>query len=295
MQKLRVTNLALNETVIFDIAGSDTEDIFLSHIEGIGQPSSTSQKVQGVEQDGCSAGDALLDTRVIKLTATIRTRNRENLYKLKRRLYRLINPKTYNETTGKRGELLLFYINDYKTYRIYARVEDAVEFNERMNNRDRATISFLCLDPYWLDEEDSLEVIKSSSGGLVFPLRLSTIFSKVQFYRVVENVGDVEVPIQIIFQGPAKNPKILNKTTGEFIKVNMEISNREKLIIDTAQGKETVNLETPLGISDVYNNIDLNSTFFKLIVGKNLLEYSSDLEISNDNVSIIFSNKYVGV
>ena len=76
----------------------------------------------------------------------------------------------------------------------------------------------------------------------------------------------------------------------------MEIGEKEKLVINTAEGQETVNLITPHEIKDVYNNIDLNSTFFKLIVGKNLIKYSSDAETSKDSVRIIdYSNKYVGV
>lgn len=295
MQKLRVINMALKEEITFGVTGTDTEDILLSHIEGIGQPTSTSQKTQGVEQDGCSADDALLDNRVIQLTTTIRTHNRENLDKLKRRVYRVINPKTYNPETGKRGELLIYYTNNANTYRIYGRVEDAVEFKERKNNHDSATISFLCVDPYWLDEKNSNAVVKSSTGGLKFPLKMPTEFAKVSFYKEIDNIGDTETPLTIVFQGPAKNPKITNKTTGEFIKVNMQIAEKERLVINTSQGYETVNLITPYETRDVYNNIDLNSTFFKLQVGKNLLEYASDLEIAKDSVSVEFSNRYIGV
>ena len=75
----------------------------------------------------------------------------------------------------------------------------------------------------------------------------------------------------------------------------MQIGEKEKLIINTAEGKETVNLVTPHETKDVYNNIDLDSTFFKLIIGENLIKYSSDAEGSKDRVSIVYSNKYVGV
>ncbi len=295
MQKLEIINLALNESVIFDSVGNINEDILLAHIEGLGHPGSSSQKSQGVVQDGCNAEDSLLDSRVIKLEAEIRTRNREKLYELKRKIYRIINPKTYNKKTDKRGELLLYYINDYKKYRIYARVEDSAEFNQRKNNHDKATISFLCCNPYWLDEEDSLIDIKSVKGGLKFPLKLKNCFSKVNFYKEIENIGDVETPIKIEYIGPAKNPRITNETTGEFIQVNMEISDKEKLVINTAEGEETVNLISPVGIKDVFNEIDIESTFFKLIIGKNLIKYSSDVEGAKDKVSINFTNKYIGV
>lgn len=296
MQKLEVINLGLNESILLNDKGGDTEDILLSHIEGLGHPGATSQKSQGVEQDGENAEDALLDPRNIKVDITIRAKTREKLYELRRKVYRIINPKTKNQATGKRGELLLYYTNDYKKYRIYARVEDSVDFNVRFLNHDKATISFLCVDPYFLDEEGINIDIKSVRGGLKFPLVLPNHFALVTFYKEVENLGDVDAPIQIEYTGPATNPKITNETTGEYIQVNMEIGEKEKLVINTAEGRETVNLITPHETKDVYNNIDLNSTFFKLIVGKNLIKYSSDVEGAKDKVTIIdYTNKYVGV
>ena len=95
---------------------------------------------------------------------------------------RLINPKTYNQATGKRGELLIYYTNDYKKYRIYSKVEDSAEFNDRKRNHDKATISFYCQDPYWLDEEGIDIDIKSVRGGLSFPLTLPNKFALVSFY-----------------------------------------------------------------------------------------------------------------
>lgn len=209
---------------------------------------------------------------------------------------RLINPKTYNKETRKRGELLIYYTNDFKKYRIYGKVEDSAEFNDRKKNHDKATISFYCQDSYWLDENGKDIDIKSVTAGLSFPLSLPNSFSLVSFYKEIDNIGDVEAPVQIEYVGPALNPKVTNETTGEYIQVNMQIDEMEKLVIDTREGKETVNLITPHEIKDVYNNIDLNSTFFKLIVGKNLIKYSSDIEGAKDKVTIIdYTNKYVGV
>lgn len=296
MQKLRVINLALNEEITFDSIGNQAEDILLSHIEGVGHPGATSQKSQGVMQDGCDSEDSLLDPRVIKLQVTIRTLSREKLYELRRKIFRIINPKTYNQATGKKGELLIYYTNDFRTYRIYGKVEDSVDFNDRKNNHDKATISFYCSDPYWLDEKGEDIEIKSVRGGLKFRLKLSTKFASVSYYKIIDNKGDTEAPVQIEYIGPAVNPRITNETTGEFIQVDMEIGEREKLVIDTREGKETVNLITPHETKDVYDNINLNSTFFKLIIGKNLIKYSSDIEGAKDKITIKnYTNKYTGV
>lgn len=117
-----------------------------------------------MNQDGCNSEDSLLEPRVIKLDITIRTQNRAKLYELRRRIFRLINPKTYNQASGKRGELLIYYTNDFKTYRIYGKVEDSVDFNDRKKNHDKTTISFYCSDPYWLDKEGKDIDIKSVVG-----------------------------------------------------------------------------------------------------------------------------------
>lgn len=170
-----------------------------------------------------------------------------------------------------------------------------MEFNNRVNNHDKATISFLCTNPYWLDENEKYLNIKSIVGGIKFLLKLPTEFSKVSFYKIVNNEGDVETPLEIEYIGPATNPIIYNQTTGEYIKVNMEINEKEKLVINTAEGQETVNLVTPQETKDVYNKIDLGSTFFKLIVGDNIIKYSSDDEAARDKVSIKYTNRYVGV
>lgn len=106
--------------------------------------------------------------------------------------------------------------------------------------------------------------------------------------------GDTDAPVKIIFTGPAVSPCISNETTGEFIKINTTIDEKEKIVINTKSGEETVELVTPNGKENVYNDIDLSSTFFSLIAGKNLIRYSSDSEITKDAVSIEFVNKYTG-
>lgn len=44
MQKLKVINLALNESIVFSSVGNPEEDILLSHIEGLGHPRSNITK-----------------------------------------------------------------------------------------------------------------------------------------------------------------------------------------------------------------------------------------------------------
>lgn len=292
MQTLRVINLGLNEDIIFDMSG----DILLSHIEGLGIPGITSETTQAPLQDGSDIHGTLLDDRIIRLETTIRAINRQKLYELRRKVLRVINPRTYNSKSEKRGELLLFYTNDYKTYRIYAHIEDQVDFKDRFGNNDKAEIIFTAHNPYLLDEENTKLVIKKFSGGLKFPLKLKTRFANVGYKRDYDNDSDTDLPIKIKYFGPVINPVITNETIGESIKVNRTLQENDVLEINTEDGQQTVNIIKGNGtIENVFHWIDLEKRdFFKLIIGKNIISYSGDDESHSGNIELEFSRKWVG-
>ena len=222
MQTLRVINLGLNEDIKFDMSG----DVLLSHIEGLGIPETSVESTQAPLQDGSDIHGVLLDNRTIRLETTIRAVDRKALYELRRKILRIINPRTYNAKTEKRGELLLFYTNDYKTYRIYAHIEDPIYFKDRFGNNDKAEIIFTAHDPYLLDEENTKLIIKKFSGGLKFPLKLKTRFANVGFKRDYDNDSDTDIPVEIKYFGPVINPVITNETTGEAWKANCKYNKK---------------------------------------------------------------------
>lgn len=293
MQKLEVINLGLNEKITFDMSGK----ILLSHIEGLGIPSTSQQTTQAPLQDGSDIFGSLLEDRVIRLQTTIRAESREDLYATRRKILRIINPKTYNVKTGLRGELLLLYTNNNNTYRIYAYIEDAVDFKDRFGNSDKAEIVFTAHNPYLLDEENTKLVIKKFSGGLKFPLKLKTRFALVGFKRDFNNDGDEETPVKIKYYGPVTNPTITNETTGETIKVNRTLSEGDVLEINTESGSETVNIIKEDGsVENVFHWIDLTKRdFFQLILGKNVITYSGDDESHSGSIEVEFARKWVGV
>lgn len=293
MQRLRVINLGLNEDIVFDMGGK----ILLSHIEGLGITDITAETTQAPFQDGSDLHGILLNDRVIRLQTTIRAEERKELYELRRKIIRVINPKTYNPKSKKRGELLLFYTNDYKTYRIYAQIEDQVDFKDRFGHNDKAEIIFTAHDPYLLDDENTMLLIKKFTGGLKFHLKLKTKFAMVGYKRDYDNDSDTDLPIKIKYHGPVTNPVIKNETTGEAIKVNRTLAQGDVLEIDTEDGKQTVNIVRANGITEnVFHWIDLEKRdFFKLIVGKNVISYSGDDESHSGNIELEFSRKWVGV
>lgn len=56
------------------------------------------------------------------------------------------------------------------------------------------------------------------------------------------NEGHVETPVEIEFHGPAVNPQILNLITGEFIRIERELTSDDILYINTAFGEKKVEI-----------------------------------------------------
>lgn len=292
MQKLKIVN-CLGETVEFGMSAP----FLLSHIEGLGIPSVEPYNTQAVGMDGSETHDILLSDRLISSRITIVCDTREELYEKRRMIMRLLNPKLYNPLTKKRGELVIYYTNDDKTYRIFAYSDSSPDFKERIGHCGIAEVTFNCSNPYWLDEEDTARKLKYFEGGLAFPITFATKFAEAGYSKIIENAGDVEVPVILEYIGAAENPIITNETTGEYIKVNKTLEEGQKLVINTAEGAETVDIVSSDGTkTNVFNWIDFNSIFFKLVQGENKITYSADNEMNqNVIVNVVYTNKYVGV
>lgn len=158
------------------------------------------------------------------------------------------------------------------------------------------TVDFICPNPFWKDLLESGEEIVSWIGGISFPFSFNTMFAtKGDPSKKVINYGDVEAPVEIIFKGPAINPKIMNNITGEFIRVKKQLSSDETLVINTEIGNKKVEIIKFDGSrQNAFNYIDLNSTFLKLKLGDNLLEYRTE-GLEPSSVSIRYKNRYLGV
>lgn len=136
-------------------------------------------------------------------------------------------------------------------------------------------------------------------GGLAFPLSLPMMFSgrSSMLYKIIHNDGDVETPVMFEFLGETTNPKVINIDTGEFIKVNRTLQNNEILIVSTEFGNKKVILKDKVTgqETNAFGYIDLDSTFFELKPGNNLMSYDADAGKENAKVKIYWKNRYLGV
>lgn len=156
-------------------------------------------------------------------------------------------------------------------------------------------VNLVCANPYFQDVLTLGKEISTWIGGWKFKFKLPFRFKQKGDTKVIiSNLGHVETPVEIIFKGPAVNPSIVNLTTGEFIKIDRTLTSDDILYITTEYGNKKVEIENNGLRSNALNYIDLDSTFFSLVVGDNIIEYKTD-GLKPESVEIKYRNRYLGV
>jgi hypothetical protein len=251
------------------------------------------QRTKAPYQDGTTYIDTLMNERAISFEITILTSDELSLTEKRQLVTQVFNPKL--------GEGVLRYEFEGGTREIDVTVDGPPVFPSGRDNRGRnyqkAIINLLCPSPFWMDAVKTSKQMSFIMGGFGFPWRLgSTKFSERTYKRVFDNQGDVSTPVYIEFYGPAVNPVITNNTTGEFVRVNRTLEETDKLVIDTTFGQKKVEIVHADGsTTNAFNWIDLDSTFFQLVLGDNEIEYNSNNDSTKSRVVISFKNRFLGV
>lgn len=171
---------------------------------------------------------------------------------------------------------------------------------ENVNNPLSFLVDLYCPNPYW----QSIEPIRTDMavfvGKFEFPLEIKAdegvLFGEQGEEIIITNNSDAEAPVNIEFNGPALNPKVTNLTTGEYILVDWEIAEEEKLVINTDIESIKVEIHNEQGyVEDAFHWIDLGSTFWQLKVGDNKIKYEADIGMDTAVVKIEHREKYLGV
>lgn len=271
----------------FSVELGGEKPCILTKIEGTGAVNATLQTEKSYSQDGVTYIDNTLEPRSLSIEIMLLADNEKKMAEERHRLARIFNPKL-----GK-GRIR------YELGEIKREIEAipelaptfpyAGDFQETMQP---ALIQLYCPDPFWLDVEDTIEEIVTWIGGIKFPLGLPTAFAMKGDKKInIINRGDAETPARIEFIGPATNPKVINHSVGRYIQVNRTLNAGDILIITTDFGNKRVEING----QNVFNWIDLGSTFWMLQVGDNVVEYTSDDQIEPASVKITFRNRFVGV
>ncbi|OAT74564.1 phage tail family protein [Parageobacillus thermoglucosidasius] len=263
----------------------------LQSVDGLGDVDADIQTQKAPFQDGSTFIESVLQERSISLEIAI-IADKSTILKQRQFLASVFNPKL--------GPGTLRYENGETVREIEAVPDGVPVFPSGRENRgpffQKAMVNLLCPEPFWLDEFHTSEKMSYILGGLSFPLRLGTSFAQRGFKKILHNQGDVATPVTIEFYGPATNPVVWNRTTGEFIRVSRTLAETDKLVITTDFGKKSVTIENADGSkTNVFNWIDLESTFWQLVPGENLIEYGSDSDATKSRVIVSYRNRYLSV
>lgn len=270
---------------------NSTSFLLTSFDPGVPQSNIITSKAPG--QDGKTYHGTVLDERPPSIEGSIMGDSVEDMYEKRKELCNVFNPKLMGT---------LIYTNGYKTYKISCTPQETPVFKDKSGVLQDFLIQLFCPNPYWLNIEENKEEIALWQGDFEFDLeitddgiemghRVSTLIVNAL------NNGDVQCGMRVEFTALAtvSNPSILNVYTQEFIKVKRTLTAGDKIIINTEFGHKRVEMVQNGVITNVFNYIDLQSTFLQLDVGDNLLRYDAESGIDNLEVSIYFTQKYVGV
>lgn len=261
---------------------------FLEIFDGVGNVPVTIESQKAPKQDGSTYIDNTIENRAISIEGMIITRNNPNeVLEYRRKMQRVLNPKL--------GEVTVTYYYGEQVKEIKAIVESTPIFPSSKGGKglyyQKYLIQLLCHQPFWLDTYYESREMSYLMGGLNFRLFLPTSFSNRGFKRKAINEGDVSTPVEIEFKGPATNPTVTNESTGEFIKVNRELGEDDILTVSTAFGEKYVRING----ENAFHYIDLDSVFWQLDPGENILSYQSNNDSIKTRVIVKWKNRYIGL
>lgn len=171
----------------------------------------------------------------------------------------------------------------------------------------------ICPDPYMLGLDATGTRVDKKKKMFAFPwvcLKQKTILEPPDNLRgyqgqimgyvirdyIAEIHNDGDVPTGFIVtirarKGTAKNPKIMNANTGQYIKVLIDLVQGDVLVITMSERVRTIKLNG----QNVYMKIDRSSSPFMLEAGDNELEFWADENYQNLEIGLSYTLRYLGV
>lgn len=259
----------------------------LMAVDGLGDVQADLQSQRAPYQDGDMLIDVLLQPRYMKIELKITGKDAAETESNRRKFASIFNPKL--------GLGTLKYVRGDEVKIISALAESVPSFPDGPTNRrptfQKALLYLKAPNPYWrstsVTEEPAFE------PRFHFPFSGPIIMGVQRTDRIIINDGDAPAPLQVDFYGPADSPIIENKTTGEFIRIKKRLEEGQTLKIDTADGvKSIIYVDVEGTETNVFNWIDLDSTFFKLEIGENDITCHCAISNNQKDFDIYYSKLF---
>lgn len=275
----------------------NSKPFFVQKLEGVGAAETSFQTQKSPYQDGESYFGNTLDARTLTIEGVIFERNRNLVFKHRKNLIDVFNPKL--------GPLTLTFEYDGGAKKIECIPDGAPVFPDNQEDPfQRFLISLYCPNPYWQELSAYRQDLAIWVGDFSFPLEIQEATGIELGHREsslianIFNQGDVSCGMEIRFTSLATvvNPSLFDVNRREFIKVNRTMQAGERLVITTHFGRKRMELITSNGeTTNAFNYVDPDSTFLQLYPGDNVFRYDAEEGIENLEVSIYYTPLYLGV
>jgi len=269
----------------------------LTRVEGLGDVGADVQTQKAPYQDGESLIDTVLEPRFMTLELKIVGTDLADVEEKRRRLSTVFNPKLQLGT--------LRYVRGDMVREIKVVAESVPVFPDGPTNRGRTfqkvLINMVAPNPYWqsptIEEQPAYEDLfewpsdyweLGDDGDIYFEMGLQ------RTERIIFNDSDRPIPFQVDFYGPAERPMIENRTTGEFMQINRRLEENEILKIDTDE-KSVIFVDQEGNETNVFNWLDLGSTFFDLQLGENEIACNCVVSSLGRDFDIYYQKQYTAV
>lgn len=261
----------------------------ITKIEGLNEGGVSWQEYTYIDTDGAEYDNGLYEPRTLTVTGYIRANDRNALHSSRAGLTRIINGKNKG---------ILHYKTGGRQYFTEA-IPELPEFGSPSQNFMPFVIYFKLYKFYWKEESGNTRDIwkreDKIKSNFSFPLVMTVRTNE----SVLFNGGDVPAPVIIKIYGGLTSAvstlnidtgiTVTNKTTGEYLELEYDISENEVITIDTDKAAVVSSLN-----GNILHKMTEQSTFFKLQCGENIIEVTNH---SNTQAVAIaeFYNLLVGV
>lgn len=248
---------------------------------GIDTISVSLKEARGVNQIGTTVQSVSVQSRPINISGVVcgsyQAQNKD-------RLIAVIRP----DIAGK------LYADDYYLD-VYPSATPTIGYNKQLASFQ---FSLLAAYPYWRKAETEVKTLSGVAPRFKFPWNISKEYRfgevvTAQFINV-KNRGQVPVPFTVTFTAldTVVKPKLIDAATNNHLLINKTLAADEKVVVEITHGRTYVTSSVD---GDCRGALSLDSKFFRLAVGDNVIKPDAESGKSNMAVKIEYASEMLGV
>lgn len=271
-------------------------------VTGLSDVTNDIYTINAMGQDGDTYLGNRIEPRHIEIVGYVNNTNKETAQRLKREMNRILNPQF--------TALLVYRFGDH--VRVIGATIDNAPLFVAAPVLEQFTIQLTCTHPFWREENDRRQDIATWVGLMEFKIRPEDdqphgLEIPIEGWEIGKrepslivnlfNAGDVRAGMTIEFRalGRLLNPMLLNVATGLFLRIRTEMLAGDVITVHTGYGEKGITLTRGGVVSNIFSELDPDSSYLKLEVGDNIFRYDADENMASLDVVIHHNNFFLGV